>query len=46
MDEIVSMNVDKLEKRYPGGEFDPWYSEHRVEGDLWTLTRDVIWLKP
>ena len=34
MDEIVSMNVDKLEKRYPGGEFDPWYSEHRVEGDL------------
>ena len=34
IDEVVSMNVDKLEKRYPGGEFDPWYSEHRVEGDL------------
>lgn len=34
MDEIVSMNVDKLEKRYPGGTFDPFYSEHRQEGDL------------
>ena len=34
IDEVVSMNVDKLEKRYPGGEFDPWYSEHREEGDL------------
>jgi len=34
IDEIVAMNVDKLEKRYPGGQFDPWYSEHRVEGDL------------
>ena len=34
IDEVVSMNVDKLEKRYPGGEFDPWYSEHRQEGDL------------
>ncbi len=34
MDEIVSMNVEKLEKRYPGGTFDPWYSENRQEGDL------------
>ena len=34
LDEIVGMNVEKLEKRYPGGEFDPWYSEHREEGDL------------
>ena len=34
IDEVVSMNVDKLEKRYPGGQFDPWYSEHRQEGDL------------
>ena len=34
IDEIIAMNVDKLEKRYPGGEFDPYYSEHRQEGDL------------
>ena len=34
IDEVVSMNVDKLEKRYPGGQFDPWYSENRQEGDL------------
>ena len=34
MNEVVSMNVEKLEKRYPGGEFDPWYSENRQEGDL------------
>jgi NTP pyrophosphatase (non-canonical NTP hydrolase) len=34
IDEIVAMNVDKLKKRYPAGEFDPYYSEHRQEGDL------------
>ena len=34
INEIVNMNVQKLEKRYPGGEFDPWYSENREEGDL------------
>ncbi len=34
MDEIVGMNVEKLKARYPGGEFDPFYSENRVEGDL------------
>ena len=34
IDEVVEMNVDKLEKRYPGGTFDPYYSEHRQEGDL------------
>ena len=34
IDEIIDMNVDKLKARYPGGEFDPWYSENRVEGDL------------
>ena len=34
LDEIIAMNVEKLEKRYPGGAFDPWYSEHRQEGDL------------
>ena len=34
MEEVVSMNVEKLEKRYPGGTFDPFYSENRQEGDL------------
>jgi len=28
------MNVDKLKSRYPGGEFDPHYSENRQEGDV------------
>lgn len=34
VEEVVDMNVDKLKKRYPGGEFDPYYSENREEGDL------------
>ena len=34
LDEIIAMNVEKLKNRYPAGEFDPWYSEHRQEGDL------------
>ena len=34
LDEVVSKNVAKLEKRYPGGLFDPWYSENRHEGDI------------
>ena len=34
VDEIVGMNVEKLKARYPGGEFDPFYSENRQEGDL------------
>ena len=34
MEEIVGMNVDKLKARYPGGEFDPFYSENRQEDDL------------
>ena len=33
-DEIIEMNVDKLKKRYPGGEFDVSKSENRAEGDL------------
>jgi len=31
--EIISMNIDKLESRYPGGKFDAYYSENRKEGD-------------
>ena len=34
LDEIVGMNVEKLEKRYPGGEFCAYYSENREDGDL------------
>ena len=34
LDEVVDMNIDKLKKRYPGGEFEAWYSENRQEGDL------------
>ena len=33
-DEIIEMNVDKLNARYPGGEFDVHKSENRREGDL------------
>ena len=33
-DEIIEMNVEKLEKRYPGGSFDVHKSENRKDGDL------------
>lgn len=33
-DEVLARNVKKLEKRYPGGQFDIYYSENREEGDL------------
>ena len=32
--EVIAENVRKLESRYPGGTFDPFYSENRKEGDL------------
>ena len=32
--DVIAENVRKLEKRYPGGEFDPYYSENRQDGDL------------
>ena len=32
--EVLAENVNKLKARYPGGEFDVWYSENRKEGDL------------
>ena len=34
IDEVIAGNVTKLEKRYPGGSFDPYYSENRAEDDL------------
>ena len=32
--EVIAENVNKLKARYPGGEFDVYYSENRKEGDL------------
>ena len=34
LDEVIEMNVEKLQSRYPGGSFDVHYSENRKEGDL------------
>jgi MazG nucleotide pyrophosphohydrolase domain len=31
---VIAENVTKLEGRYPGGKFDPFYSENRKAGDL------------
>ena len=33
LDDVVARNVKKLEKRYPGGSFDVYYSENRAEDD-------------
>ena len=33
-EEVIERNVTKLESRYPGGQFDIYYSENRQEGDL------------
>jgi NTP pyrophosphatase (non-canonical NTP hydrolase) len=33
-EEVIERNVKKLESRYPGGQFDVYYSENRQEGDL------------
>ena len=32
--EVIAENVRKLESRYPGGAFDPYFSENRKQGDL------------
>ena len=32
-DDVIATNVKKLEKRYPEGTFDPYFSENRKEGD-------------
>ena len=32
--EVLAENVEKLKARYPGGNFDVWYSENRKDGDL------------
>ena len=33
-EDVVARNVEKLEIRYPCGQFDVYYSEHREDGDL------------
>jgi NTP pyrophosphatase (non-canonical NTP hydrolase) len=33
-DDVIAENVNKLKARYPGGDFDPFYSENRQSGDL------------
>lgn len=32
-EEVIETNVKKLEKRYPGGQFDIYYSENRAADD-------------
>ena len=32
--DVIAENVRKLEARYPGGQFDVYYSENRKAGDL------------
>lgn len=32
--DVIAENVKKLEARYPGGNFDPYYSENRKQDDL------------
>ena len=32
--DVIAENVKKLEARYPGGQFDAFYSENRKDGDL------------
>ena len=33
-DDVIATNVKKLEKRYPKGSFDVYFSENRKKGDL------------
>ena len=33
LDEVIEGNVEKLKKRYPGGDFDVHYSENRAAND-------------
>lgn len=32
--EVIAENVNKLQSRYPGGQFDAYYSENRQQGDI------------
>ena len=32
--DVIAENVNKLQARYPGGEFDVYHSENRKQGDL------------
>ena len=45
-DEIIEMNVEKLKKRYPGGEFNVHQSENRKEGDLVIFPANLFHMAP
>lgn len=32
--DVIAENVQKLKARYPGGEFNPYHSENRKDGDI------------
>jgi hypothetical protein len=32
--EVIAENVNKLQSRYPGGQFDVHHSENRQQGDI------------
>lgn len=34
LNEVFAENVRKLESRYPGGKFNPYFSENRADNDL------------
>lgn len=34
LEEVINTNIEKLSSRYPGGAFDPYYSENRKVGDI------------
>ena len=33
LDEVIAGNVEKLKKRYPGGDFNVYHSENRAADD-------------
>ena len=42
LDDVIAGNVEKLKKRYPGGEFDVYKSENRFRRRLMINLRDKI----
>ena len=41
-DDVIATNVKKLEKRYPGGSFDVFYSENRQERSLNSIKNSCL----
>ena len=40
LDEVIAGNVEKLKKRYPGGDFDVYHSENRAADEAGDEARD------